>query len=133
VGRHAGFLVPSNQVNEEPALLKMIRNGERIEHYETARQRKDVEVSITVSPIRNASGEIIGISGIARDISDLKWSQEAHERRCAAQERIRQLSDRDREILSLLVAASPNSSASPSSPHSKCGTRISSLLTYCCR
>lgn len=80
LGRQAGFLIPADQVNEEPSLLKMIQNGEHIDHYETVRQRKDgslVNVSMTISPIRSAAGKIIGVSGIARDISNQKWVHEA--------------------------------------------------------
>lgn len=111
IGKHASILTPPDQVSEEPALLQIIRNGERIEHFETARLRKDgttIEVSMTVSPIRNPAEEIVGISGIARDISDSKWAIEARERRQLAQKQLRQLSERDREILSQLVAGAPN-------------------------
>jgi PAS domain S-box-containing protein len=87
IGQQAGFLVPANQVNEEPPLLKVIQNGERIDHYETVRQRKDgvlVQVSITISPILDTAGVVIGTSGIARDISDQKWAHEAERRRSVA-------------------------------------------------
>jgi FixJ family two-component response regulator len=89
----------------------MIRNGERVEHFETVRQRKNgslVAISITVSPICNQVGEIIGLSGIARDISEMKWAEDARQRRQAAQQRLRDLSARDREILALIVAGEPN-------------------------
>jgi len=111
LGRQAGFLVPKDQVNEEPPLLKMIQNGEHIDSYETVRQRKDgtlVNVSMTISPIRNVAGEIIGASGIARDISDQKWVQEAEQRRKSAQEKLATITEREREVLSLVVAGEPN-------------------------
>jgi PAS domain S-box-containing protein len=111
LGRQAGFLVPADQVNEEPPLLKMIQNGEHVENYETVRQRKDgtlVNVSMTISPIRNVSGEIIGASGIARDISDQKWAQEAEERRKSARAKLATITEREREVLSLVVAGEPN-------------------------
>jgi two-component sensor histidine kinase len=65
--------------NEEPFILGRIRRGESVNHYETIRQTKDgrlIDISLTVSPIRNESGEIIGASKIARDISESKRAQE---------------------------------------------------------
>ena len=111
IGRQTGFLIPDNHVDEEPSLLKMIQNGEHISHYETLRQCKDgsmVNVSITISPIQNAAGQIIGASGIARDISEQKWAQEADLRRKAAQAKLDLISDRERDVLSLVVAGEPN-------------------------
>jgi PAS domain S-box-containing protein len=67
------ILIPAERIDEEPHILSRIRNGERIEHYETVRQRKDgtrIDVSLTVSPIRDAAGRITGASKIARDISE---------------------------------------------------------------
>jgi hypothetical protein len=63
----------------EPTILGRIRRGERIEHYETVRQRKDgslINISLTVSPVKNAEGKIVGASKIARDITDRKRSDE---------------------------------------------------------
>jgi PAS domain S-box-containing protein len=67
--------VPAERHNEEPTILDRVRRGERIEHYETIRQRKDgslIDISITVSPVKNAQGKIIGASKIARDITERK-------------------------------------------------------------
>jgi len=75
IGRPIGFLIPPERHDEEPAILERIRRGERIEHYETIRQHKDgrlMDISITVSPIRDAQGNISGASKIARDISRRK-------------------------------------------------------------
>jgi len=80
IGRPINILIPPDRPDEEPAILRRIRAGERIEHYETVRMRKDgsmVDISLTVSPLRNAQGEIIGASKIARDITQ----QKQHERR----------------------------------------------------
>ncbi len=82
IGQPILRLIPEERLGEEPGILSRIRNGERMDHYETVRRRKDgsaVDISLTVSPIRNASGEIIGASKIARDISDRKRAQEARE------------------------------------------------------
>jgi PAS domain S-box-containing protein len=80
VGQPVSILVPPDHPDEEPAILARLRRGERIEHYETVRVRKDgtpVDISLTVSPIRGPGGRIIGASKIARDISERKRAAEA--------------------------------------------------------
>lgn len=72
VGRSVMVLIPEWLQKEEPEILEKIRRAEKIDHYETTRRRKDgtlIEVSLTVSPIRDPAGAIIGASKIARDIS----------------------------------------------------------------
>lgn len=72
IGEPIGKLVPSDRPDEEDTILAKLRNGERIEHYETKRIRKDgriVDISVTISPIRTNDGTIIGASKIARDIT----------------------------------------------------------------
>ncbi len=79
VGQPITILIPANRQNEEREILTRIRRGERIDHYETVRQRKDgslIVVSLTVSPVKNAEGQIIGASKIARDITEQKRSHE---------------------------------------------------------
>ena len=71
------ILIPPDRQDEEAAIIERIRRGERIEHYETVRKRKHgslIDISLTVSPIRNAQGKIIGASKIARDITERKQS-----------------------------------------------------------
>ena len=73
------ILIPPDRHDEEVRILDRIRRGERIDHYETVRQRKDgslIEISLTVSPIRDANGKIIGASKIARDITERRRRQE---------------------------------------------------------
>ena len=87
VGKSVTRLFPADLVDEECAILKRIRRGERIEHYETVRRRKDgslVDVSLTVSPLRNAAGKLTGVSKIARDISMRKKAE--HDRALALQD-----------------------------------------------
>src|ERR1043165_5007987 len=75
VGRPVTMLIPEDHPDEEPAILARLRRGERIEHYETVRVRKDgtrINISLTVSPIRGPDGRIVGASKIARDISARK-------------------------------------------------------------
>ncbi len=75
VGRSLSLLVPPDHPNEVPSILERIRRGENIEHFETVRVRKDggnVDVSLTISPIRNSEGKVTGASKIARDITARK-------------------------------------------------------------
>ena len=79
VGRSVTLIIPTDRLDEEPVILERIRRDERIEHYETIRQRKDgslVDISLTVSPIKNEKGEVVGASKIARDITELKRARE---------------------------------------------------------
>jgi PAS domain S-box-containing protein len=79
VGRPITIVIPPDRQDEERLILTRIRRGERIDHFETVRQRKDgslIVVSLTVSPVRNAEGRIVGASKIARDITEQKRSQE---------------------------------------------------------
>ena len=73
IGQSIRMLIPTELQDEEDIVLAKIRAGEKIDHYETVRQRKDgtrLSISLTVSPIRNDSGEIVGASKIARDITE---------------------------------------------------------------
>jgi PAS domain S-box-containing protein len=79
IGKPIYMLIPPERHDEEPDILEHIRRGERIEHYETVRRRKDgslVDISLTVSPLKNGGGKIIGASKIARDISERKREEE---------------------------------------------------------
>jgi PAS domain S-box-containing protein len=80
VGRPVTILIPADRQNEEPGILERIRRGESIDHYETVRRRKDgtlVDVSLSVSPLRDATGRVVGASKIARDITDRRKAQES--------------------------------------------------------
>jgi len=80
VGKPITILIPEDRQDEEPGILERIRRGEHTDHYETVRQRKDgsaVEVSLTVSPVKNTEGRIVGASKIARDITERKRAEEA--------------------------------------------------------
>jgi PAS domain S-box-containing protein len=90
VGKSVTVLIPPNQIDEEPAILEKLRRGERIDHYETVRMRKDgtlLDVSLTVSPIKDLDGTIIGASKIARDITLRKRAEEALRQEVAIRER----------------------------------------------
>ena len=79
VGKPVTILIPPDRHDEEPSILERVRRAERIDHYETVRRRKDgslVEISLTVSPIKDAQGKVVGASKIARDITERRRAQE---------------------------------------------------------
>jgi len=78
VGQHITRLIPAELQDEEGVIISKLRAGERIDHYETVRVGKDgrrLDISLTVSPMRAANGEIIGASKVARDITDKKQTE----------------------------------------------------------
>ncbi len=78
VGRHITLIIPRDRYDEESEIISRIGAGERVEHFETIRVAKDgtqIDISLTVSPIRDASGRIVGASKVARDISDRKHTE----------------------------------------------------------
>lgn len=86
IGKPVTILAVPERIDEIPNILERIKQGERIDHYETQRRTKDgrvLTVSLTVSPIRTASGTIIGASKVARDITDYKRAAEYRERLAA--------------------------------------------------
>jgi PAS domain S-box-containing protein len=73
IGKSIRILIPDDLQGEEDVVMAKIRAGEKVDHYETTRRRKDgttLAVSLTVSPIRDASGTIVGASKIARDVTE---------------------------------------------------------------
>lgn len=75
IGKPVTILIPEDRQDEEPAILEKIRRGKSVDHYETVRRRKDgklIHISVTVSPIRDARGKIVGASKVARDITERK-------------------------------------------------------------
>jgi PAS domain S-box-containing protein len=80
IGKPVTILIPAGHEDEEPTILARLRAGDRIEHYETIRVRKDgkhIYISLTVSPIRGPNGQIVGASKIARDITEQKMARKA--------------------------------------------------------
>jgi PAS domain S-box-containing protein len=78
IGKSIAMLIPPDRQKEEEAIIEQIRRGQSVEHYETVRQCKNgglIDVSLTVSPIKNAQGKVIGASKIARDITEHKRGQ----------------------------------------------------------
>lgn len=79
VGRSISMLVPPDRPNEIPDVLQRLRRGEKIDHYETVRVTKDgrrLDISLTISPLKNSAGAIVGASAIARDITERKRAEE---------------------------------------------------------
>ena len=78
IGKSITIVIPPDRIDEEPAILHRIREGKRVEHYETIRRRKDgrlIDISLSVSPIKNEEGKIVGASKIARDITESKRAE----------------------------------------------------------
>ncbi|HSK65012.1 MAG TPA: PAS domain S-box protein [Pyrinomonadaceae bacterium] len=78
LGKSITIIIPPDHLQEEPAILARLAAGERIEHYETVRRRKDgqlIDISLTVSPIRGPNGQIVGASKIARDITEQRQAR----------------------------------------------------------
>jgi len=88
IGMSFAIIVPKDRLHEEPEIIERIKRGDSVEPYQTVRQRKDgslVDVSITVSPVKDARGEIIGVSKMARDITErLRTERELKEVKLAA-------------------------------------------------
>jgi PAS domain S-box-containing protein len=96
VGRHISLLIPLDRQEEETHIIEKLKQGERIDHFETIRVRKDrqlVDVSLTISPIRDESGAIVGISKISRDITEQKRIREM----------LREANQRKDEFLAMLA------------------------------
>lgn len=87
VGRPVTLLIPQDRQSEEPRILEELRQGRRVEHFDTVRVTKDgslVHVSLTISPVRNAAGVIVGVSKIARDITARKEAETRHQEQTRA-------------------------------------------------
>lgn len=79
IGQHISLIIPPDRLPEEGQIIEKISRGESLEHYETIRMHKDgslINISVTISPVRNQDGTIIGASKIARDIEDRKKAEE---------------------------------------------------------
>ena len=127
VGKPVTILIPADRHNEEPAILARIRRGERIDHYETVRRRKDgslVEISLTVSPIKSSDGRIVGASKIARDITERRRAQERQ------QLLLREMDHRVKNLFALVggvVSFAARSATTPEELASTVGARLAAL------
>jgi PAS domain S-box-containing protein len=127
IGKPVTILIPDEMPDEEPKILDRIRRGERVDHYETVRRRKDgsrVEISLTVSPIKDNNGTIIGASKVARDITE--------RRRAREQEHLllREMNHRVKNLFSLansIVTLSARSASTPRELAKSVGDRLAAL------
>ena len=89
IGQHITLIVPDDRRAEEEVVLARIRRGERVDHFETVRRTKDghlIEMSITVSPVRDAAGHLVGASKVAREITERRRGEVARARLAAVVE-----------------------------------------------
>jgi PAS domain S-box-containing protein len=80
IGQHISLIIPPNRRNEETIILERLRRGERIDHFDTVRVHKDgsaLDISLTISPVKDAAGKIVGASKIARDFTQRKRIERA--------------------------------------------------------
>jgi len=105
LGKHISLIVPPEYANEEKRILERIRNNEIVDHYETVRIKKNGEqfyVSLTVSPLKDKAGNIIGVSKIARDITSQKKSEKELIR--ANKELVFQNEEKEKRAAELVIA-----------------------------
>jgi len=80
IGQHISLIIPQNRRVEEIDILARLRRGERVDHFDTKRQRKDgslLDVSLTISPVMDDAGKVVGASKVARDISERKLAEKS--------------------------------------------------------
>jgi PAS domain S-box-containing protein len=103
IGRPMNVLIPEDRVSEETEILRRVRSGQRVHHYETVRVTKDgrsIDISLTVSPVRDGRGDIIGVSNVSRDVTERK----AMDRMLRASEAaLREADRRKDEFLAMLA------------------------------
>jgi PAS domain S-box-containing protein len=127
IGKHVSILIPEERHDEEPSIIARICRGERIEHYETIRLRKDgslIDISLSVSPIRNADGVVVGASKIARDITERRRAQDRQTLL------LREMSHRVKNLFALatsVVTMSARSAETPAALATAIRERLSAL------
>jgi two-component system CheB/CheR fusion protein len=98
IGQHITLIVPPERRQEEVGILEKLRRGERVDHFETVRQRKNgtrLDISLTISPVKDPTGRLVGASKVARDISERKRAEEAH-KEAELSARLLQVQDEER-------------------------------------
>ena len=127
IGQPIVMLIPLDRQSEEPDILARVRRGERIDHYETIRRRKDgslVEISLSVSPIKNREGRVIGASKIARDITERRRAEEQQHLL------IREMDHRVKNLFALassVVSLSARTASTPGELASAVSARLNAL------
>jgi PAS domain S-box-containing protein len=118
IGKPISILIPSDRLEEEHQIIDRIRRGDRVDSYETIRRRKNgslVDISLTVSPIRDAAGKVIGASKIARDITDRKRAED--QRKLL----LREMHHRTKNLFALVMGVVTLSARSATSPKEMVG------------
>jgi len=104
VGRNITLIIPADRLAEETTILEQLKRGQRIDHFETVRMRKDgtlLDVSLTISPVKDATGRIIGASKVARDITERKHAEGVLQE---SEERFRAIVETTPECVKLVAA-----------------------------
>jgi PAS domain S-box-containing protein len=127
IGKSVTILIPADRLDEEPQILDRIRRGERVEHFDTVRRRKDgslVDIGLSISPIRNAAGQVVGASKVARDISERRQAQKQQ------QLLLREMDHRIKNLFALasgMVALSARAAETPAELAAAIQARLSAL------
>jgi PAS domain S-box-containing protein len=103
VGKRVTLVIPADRLDEEATILEQLKRGERVEHFETVRIHKDgtlLDISLTISPMRNAAGAVIGASKVARNITERKLAERALRE---SEERFRAMVDTTPECVKLVT------------------------------
>ena len=98
IGQHITLIVPPDRRQEEVGILEKLRRGERVDHFETVRLRKNgtrFDISLTISPVKDPAGRLVGASKVARDISERKRAEQAH-KEAELSARLLQVQDEER-------------------------------------
>ena len=96
IGSSITLIIPRDRLEEEANIIRQIKRGERVDHFETIRARKDgslLNVSVTISPVKDASGRVVGASKVARDVSRRRANEKALADRARQQRALFQLAD----------------------------------------
>jgi len=103
IGQSIIMLIPPDRLDEEPKIIERLRRGERVDHFETKRRRKDgtlLDISLTISPVNDGQGRIIGASKVARDITERRQAEQALDRAREAAEEANRAKDKFLAVLS---------------------------------
>lgn len=102
IGKPVYVLIPPDREKEEPYILRLIASGERLDHFRTVRCRKDgtlVDISLSVSPIRDADGRVIGATKVARDVSETRRAERQQDLRVQAEQRLASIVDSSEDAI----------------------------------
>ncbi len=129
VGQSISLIIPEDRLHEEEDILTRLRQGERIEKFETVRRCKDgqlIDIEITASPVRSEQGHIIGVSKVARDISERRQQSEAQSLL------LREMNHRIKNLMAIvqgLIVAGRKRTASVDDFAARLGTQLQTLAT----